>query len=94
MKQCVYKIRPPIGLAKTHVRSERLGFQRTRCVIDAVLTGYSYRLVLLCHIVVSVRYELNKLLISVDGIHIIPLGVVTCHTNYAKNIYDHSASYF
>jgi len=94
MKQCVYNIWPPSGLAKTHVRSERLGFQRTCCVIDNLLNGYSYRLVLLCHVVVSVRYELNKMQIYVDGIYIIPLGVVTCHTNYANNICDHSASYF
>lgn len=30
----------------------------------------------------------------VEGIYIIPLGVVTCHTNSASNICDHSASYF
>ena len=30
----------------------------------------------------------------VDGLYIIPLGVVTCHTNCASNICDHSARYF
>ena len=30
----------------------------------------------------------------VDGLYIILLGVVTCHTNCASNICDHSASYF
>ena len=32
--------------------------------------------------------------IWVDGLYIIPLWVVTCNTNYASNICDHSASYF
>ena len=30
----------------------------------------------------------------VDGLYIIPLGVVTCHKNYASNICDRSANYF
>ena len=30
----------------------------------------------------------------VDGLHITPPGVVTCHKNYASNICNESASYF
>ena len=50
--------------------------------------------VMFYHFVHERQYHNSDNYLWVDGLYIIPLGVVTCHTNYASNICDHSVSYF
>ena len=48
-----------------------------------------------CFIIFSMKGNFVILTVLwVDGLYIIPLGIVTCHTKCASNICDHSASYF
>jgi len=58
----------------------------TRDIINASIMFY--------HFEHETEYCNSDPILRVDGLYIIPLRVVTSHTNYASSICDHSASNF